>query len=629
MKIMKLYKNLLPMLLAAAAFTACGEQDAEDYEGGATDALATYGTIYFPTTSYTVELEPTDPTTYEIPLSRVDSTSALTVPIVVLGNDTITASDAQFAAGQATTTITLNFPNAVVGTPYKVNISAEGASYLTPCSFTITRVKWNDAGFYYDESGQKVEGYADYTDDLLTTFYGIDNTTHPVKLQERDDKPGYFRLVNPYGAGYYYNEEGDYDADNDYYILIDATNPDQVYIPERCRQGTDYGYGQFIVFSYAGYWLEKGDADKAASYYGTYANGKITFPAGGLLFGMANYNSGGLYSSNNNGAFCVVVDPDQNPYTTEITSNDFEWESVFTGSFTSGLLGNESSATLMKGTCTNTTDSCDVAFYEEYGTAYRIESPYAEGYPIYFAVDSTGAVNSPVTMQATGIQALGVDVYATINAKQSSFSERIITLNITFTNSDGTITYGTTDEILSNITWTQVSTGTYTYLADMWGDGAVDTNLALLKRDDKDDTYKITNWLMGVDYTFTWDKATNLVEVSDQYCGYTHSSYGDVYVVELCQYASSTSDMPSSYYDPDEQTFHFYVIYYVSAGYFAYGEETFVLDSAASAKPNRAKSSGMKALKQRGINKGMKRGYKLTPRYGMKQNMKNAGTALF
>lgn len=615
------------MLLATMAFTACGEQDIEDHVNGANDALGTYGNIYFPTTSYNVELEPTDPTAYQVTLSREDSTSAVTVPITVTGSEVITATAAEFAAGQATTTINLSFPTAVVGTPYSVTLSAENAAYLKPCSFTVTRVKWNDAGFYYDESGQKVTGYANYTDDLLTTFFGVDNTTHPVKLQERDDKPGYFRLINAYGAGYAYNEDGDYDADNDYYIIIDATDPTKVYIPERCEQGTDYGYGNFIVFSMAGYYLEKGDASSAASYYGTYSNGKITFPVGALLFGMANYNSGGLYESNTNGAFCLVVNPDLNPYETDITSEDFTWANVFTGAFSSEMLGNETKANLLKGTCTNTTDNCDKTFASEYGTAYKIESPYAEGYPIYFGVDSTGAITSPVTKQATGITAMGADVYATINTRESSFTDKVITLNITFTNEDGSITYGTSNETLSNITWTQKGTGTYTYLADMWGDDAVDAGLALLKRDDQDNTFKITNWLMGVDFTFTWDTSTNKIVVSDQFSGYTHSSYGEVYVGELNQYTQDTAEMASSYYDPATRTFHFNVIYYCSAGYFGYGEETFVLD-ASSAKVHKAKAHAKKSMKRNSLKKNMKRTYNLVAKYGLKQNLKNAGTAI-
>jgi len=622
---MKLYKNLFAMLLAAAAFTACGEQDAEDHVNGTADALGTYGNIYFLQTSYNVELEPTDPTVYQVPISREDSTNAVTVPITVTGSDVVKAADVEFAAGQATANVELSFSEAEVGTTYSVTLSAENVTYLTPCSFTVTRVKWNDAGFYYDESGQKVEGYANYTDDLLTTFFGVDNTTHPVKLQERDDRPGYFRLINAYGAGYAYNEDGDFDAANDYYIIIDATNPEQVYIPERCEQGTDYGYGNFIVYSMAGYYLEKGDEESAESYYGRYENGKITFPTDALLFGMANYNSGGLYSSNNNGAFCLVVNPDLNPYAADVTSDDFAWESVFDGSFTSAILNNVSSAELLKGSCVNTKDDCDKTFAATYGTAYKIANTYAEGYSLYFGVDSTGAITTPEVKQPIGIKAMGADVYATINAHESSFTEKIITLNITFTNKDGSIDYGTSDEVLSNITWTATATGAYTYLADLWGAGAVGTGLSLAKRDDMDDIYKIADWNEGIDLVFRWNQETNEVVVSQQFIGETYGDYGDIYIMELSWSGLDIEPMPSSYYDPATQTFHFYVIYFVSAGYIGYGEETFVLDNASAAKMQR---STAKSIRKRSV-KGMKREYKFSNvKFGLKNTLKNPGQTM-
>lgn len=628
---MKLYKNLFPILFAAFAFVACGEQDAEDYTSGSADALGTYGNVYFPTTSYSLELEPTEPTTYSVDIYRSDSTSAVTVPIKLEGDtDVITATDATFAANQGKTTIEISFPNAVVGTSYSVIISAENTSYLTPCSFTVNRVKWNDVGFYYDEDGNKVEGYCNYTDDLLTTFYDIENMTYPVKVQERDDMKGYFRVFNAYGAAYPYNEAGDYDDSQDYYIYIDATVAAKVYIPSRCVQGTDWGYGNFIVYSMAGYNLAKGG--DASPYYGTYANGKITFPAEALLFGMASYNDGGLYASNNNGMFSLVINPDLDPYQATI-ENDFDWEEVFTGEFESALLDNVSQVALYKGICNNTTDGCDTTFANTYGTAYAISDMYAVDYPIYFAVKD-GKITLPITdAQPTGIKALSEDVYATINTSASSFTDRVITLNMTFTNEDGSITYGTFDEVLSNITWSQVGTGTYTYLADMWGEGAADSGLALYQRDDEPSTYKITNWLTGVDFMFTWDSETNKCVVAEQETGYEHSSYGMINVMETNKYSAKLAEEASSYYDPATKTFNFNVIYFVSAGAFGYGVETFSLDAAIS-KANATNSKAWKAaskatkknLKKVSVKNNIKRTYNLKgKKINMRENLKVVG----
>lgn len=619
-------------IASAATLASCSSDD--DIAAAEADSLGAYGNIYFPETSFTAELDPVDPTTVTVALKRKDATSAVTVPMVVEGADSIvTASEAYFAAGEDSTTVTLDFSKAEIGVTYSAVVKAANTVYMIPFELTVTRVKWNDAGSYYDDNGEEVQGYAKYTDDLVTTFYGVDNTTQIVKLQEREDKPGYFRIVNAYAGGYIYNEAGDYDADNDYYIIIDATDSTKVYIPEKCEQGTDWGYGNFLVWSMAGYYLANGDEEAAEDYYGTYENGVITFPAGALLFGMADYNSGAMYTSNSNGAFRLEVKATTQAYVADIQSDDFSWETVFSkGAFTSSILGSESTAALLMGVCVNATDSCDKTFYATYGTAYKIVSPYAEGYDIYFGVNADGEITTPLGMQPTGIVAMGENVYAYINASASTFSERVITLNITFTNADGSITYGTADEVLSYITWTQTTTGTYTYLAAMWGDengnAPSAAGLSLSKRDDKEDTYKITEWMKGIDYVFTWNHETNEVEVSDQYIGYTDDSYGDIYVIEHNQYASSTASKPSSYYDPDTQTFHFYVIYYVSAGYFAYGEETFTLDSTSAAKAHKAQKSTVKTIKGNKV-KGMKRAYKFcAAKHGMKNCLKNAGQAL-
>lgn len=595
------------------------------YDGaGSDDTLASYGNIYFPTKSYSVELDPTDPTTYTIEIMRSDATSAVSVPITVEGDDAsvVTASTAEFAADQTETTVTLSFPNAAIGTTYTVTLGAQGATYLDPCTFSFTRVKWNDVGYYYDSKGNKVEGWCNFTEDFLTTFFGISNYTYPVKVQERDDKPNYYRVLNVYGETCPLMGDEDYDATQTSYLYIDATDSTKVYIPSACNTHANVGYGDIYLHSLAGYYIANGDAASAEGLYGTKKNGKITFPAKSLLVGMTNYNSGGLYYANNNGAFCLSLDPDLDIYEASFP-DDFEFDEVYTGAYKSALLNTETESTLYKGTCIETKDDCDKTFAEEYGTAYAIESPYAEDYHIYFAAKD-GKITLPITdPQPIGIKALTEDVYATINAGASSFTDKVVTLNITFTNADGTIDYGTFNETLSNITWTQTTTGTYTYLSTMWNIGS-ERGLALNKRDDTDNTYKISNWLMGsTDLVFTWDKTTNKCEVQNQFTGYTHSKYGDMYIIELNQYASDTADQESSYYDPATKTFHFNIIYYVSQGYFAYGFETFALDAASAAKAHKAKPSAKISMKKATLKKDMKHTYNLKGVRGRFARMKD------
>lgn len=607
-------KYLTVITLASCLLSACSD-DEENYVKGEWDAAENFQNVYFPQTSISEELDPADPTVVTIEIKRRNTQGTATVPFVIDDPDNVFfVSDATFADGEASTTFDVSFPNAEVGKEYTLKLSVEDLAftsylYSTDNSFTytVTRVKWNEAGFYYAEDGSKVEGYANYTDDIVTTFFGVENVTFPTRLQERDDMPGYFRMVNTYGENYPYNEPGDWDETQDYYIYIDATDPNKVYIPSSCNTGMDWTYGDFYIHSLAGYYLANGKEDTASDYYGKYENGKITFPAGALLVGMANYNSGGLYAANGNGAFNLVVNPDEDLYEASI-KDDFEWELVYNGSFESEKLGTTGTAAFYKGICVNNKDNCDKTFEENYGTAYYIDSPYEKGYNLIFSVkDGKILVPAGYEVQPTGINAVGEEVFAKINSSASSFSDKVVTLNITFQNEDGTITYATSNETLSNITYTQVGTGTYTY-TQFFGseeEPEEDPGLIISQRDDMPDVYKVSNWGYGVDFIFTWDKTTNECTVPEQFTGYVHSSYGSVYVSDLYIYTGGEytyEDFPC-YYDPSTSTFHFNVAYFVSEGVFGYGEET--LTVTFDANNANAKSPAKKSLNTR--NSALKR----------------------
>lgn len=148
-----------------------------------------------------------------------------------------------------------------------------------------------------------------YTEDCMTTFYQVENLSYEVQIEESDRTPGRYRVVNPYGAAYPYNEEGDYDADNNYYMIINAENPEAVWMP-RFNTGMNWGYDNVLIISYVGYYLEAGyDLESVAAAgvpFGTLADGVITFPEKALLIQMPGYKEAWSYS-NVNGLFKVVL----------------------------------------------------------------------------------------------------------------------------------------------------------------------------------------------------------------------------------------------------------------------------------------------------------------------------------
>lgn len=151
-------------------------------------------------------------------------------------------------------------------------------------------------------------GKATYREDCLTTFYDVENLEYQLELREAEQQPGYYRLVNPYGEAYEYNEEGDWDENNEYYLEIHAEDPTAVWIDDS-DTGCDWGKGNFHIWSMAGRYLNAGyplEQVKAAGYCGTLVNGIITFPTRGLLIYRGS-TSEGLYYANTNGMFYVAL----------------------------------------------------------------------------------------------------------------------------------------------------------------------------------------------------------------------------------------------------------------------------------------------------------------------------------
>lgn len=87
--------------------------------------------------------------------------------------------------------------------------------------------------------------------------------------------------------------------------------------------------------------------------------------------------------------------------------------------------------------------------------------------------------------------------------------------------------------------------------------------------------FKISNALAGVDVIIDYNKATNALTIPETFSGTTYSSYGNVYVSDLSTYQAG---MPAGEFNAEEGIMDLTIIYYVGAGYLAYGYETVYLD---------------------------------------------------
>ena len=152
---------------------------------------------------------------------------------------------------------------------------------------------------YDPNKGWNSLGYVDYTDAYVcacpTVFLSNPIQTYSVEMQESEEKPGLYRLVNPYGAAYPYSGIEEDNPYQSYYLYIDATNPNKVQILSSPQNLPIYAldnYNNEVLagvltecWGMVGYFLDNGLAteEQIASspyYYGKMQNGKITFPEG-------------------------------------------------------------------------------------------------------------------------------------------------------------------------------------------------------------------------------------------------------------------------------------------------------------------------------------------------------------
>lgn len=310
---MKIFKSFLIMAMVAVAglFASCSED-------GCWDAYDTTSekTYSFEQAESNYSLTPSD-TIRQIAVKvfRSNAKGNDTIPVAVTVNSDLLACNVTdavvFENGKdfAEILIDVDFDNLVIGNKYTASFA-----------FVVDSVNFFEHN--YSISGNKTAkvslqlqytwraaGKALYTEGLMNTFFTIQDLTYPVDVEQANENPAIIRLVDPYGKAYPYNEPGDYDTKKVHYMVFNCTDPEGVYMDGYHASGMDWGYGEFTFGCLAYYYMTKGktfEEVKAAGFMGTLDEDLcITFPAESMLISMADYNGGGLYTSNINGTFKV------------------------------------------------------------------------------------------------------------------------------------------------------------------------------------------------------------------------------------------------------------------------------------------------------------------------------------
>ena len=219
-----------------------------------------------------------------------------------------------FKEGQRETTLKVWFDNIEIGKKYTCRMSITDPLYVSQYAENASSVTFTVQMFDWKKIGK-----ATYRDALFSDMFmwGGRYLETEVDIYERTDAAGkgYYKLENVYSAEYIarlvegeeaFNEdpEGLTDSYKRYIentsLIINATNPDKVYMPIQKTGFSDPSMGDIMIAS------DVTEVWGASSnlLYGTVSEDKvITFPKNGLLISLGQY----FYFSNSSGKTRIVL----------------------------------------------------------------------------------------------------------------------------------------------------------------------------------------------------------------------------------------------------------------------------------------------------------------------------------
>ncbi len=327
-----IFKYSMALLALAVAVASCSDSsDDNDYS----PATVSGPQVYFSNTLASQYEISAKETSFPISIARYDSVGNISVPLTVTmseGSILNVPATVDFADGKASAEITVTYdPTKIEYGKYDtIHIAIADASMatnygLSTYTFTAGATEW-----------VTMDGTATYRDDLISSWYSVGNPTYSVTIEKSIVDEGKYRLIDPYGAafGEAIGEatwmDDYYDAANTYYLEVDATDPNAVYVMLN-ESGVNLGSGMFSYTSYVEYLISKGntlDDVKSArpELFGTMKDGIITMPQQAMLISEAEYNNGGWGYGNVNGLFLIAMPG--------VVLADYSAEVTFTGTMT-------------------------------------------------------------------------------------------------------------------------------------------------------------------------------------------------------------------------------------------------------------------------------------------------------
>lgn len=293
--------------VALAGFSACSSSNTTEPA-----PMPTGEQVYFSAQAPSVFTLSSSQNELQIPVLRVNTEGALTVSVLSdIKDENGTTVSAGFTVSEKAVFADGASASSIV-------VKADMSVLPTDSNYTLEMLILGDEGVITTPYGAskltvaleipapwQLLGECLFRDDIASSIFNLDGAFHEIRrnMYEYDGKPGYYYVETPYGPEMIaiwfdasVEEMYDYEGGNwkQTKFIIDATNPQQVIIPEQ-------ELGVLLGSSYG--WISTFTIEP-----GTLVDGFITFPTDGLGWSMSAYNGGAKYKgANSSGMFRVVL----------------------------------------------------------------------------------------------------------------------------------------------------------------------------------------------------------------------------------------------------------------------------------------------------------------------------------
>lgn len=570
------YAKIAVAALVTVAMAAC----TSDYEYDTPEALKGAQVYFSNTLPSKIEVNK-ESGNFDVTLSRQNTEGELTVPLMFTadeGNIYTVPSTVTFADGEATANIhiTFNPDELVYGNYVGGTISFDADNFSTP--YGATSYKFTaGASAYVDVAG----GKGKFRDGLISAAYRIEVLEYDVQIQQDAHTPGIYRVVAPYGQKGWSGVNPWYTAfdenENNTDMIIDATDPDYVYIKGTFNTGVTLNSGDGVVsaISYVQFLLNNGNAldlikAKKPELFGTFKDGVFNFPAKSILM---YFGADGPYYGNTDGMLRVampgIVLKDYSvgvDYLGRLTDTNDKDNAVFNLTFGADVT-TVKYALVKEGTDLDATASGIIdgsIEATEIAEAGRVEVPFEESGNYYLVTvsyengEAKGADATPVTLKSS-------------KDAEEQFEEVAY----------GVFTLGVED-ISGPFFPKEGPMGCF--LEKLGGTSPYPSEATLLQSKSDPTHFRITPWLNeGYDFDFTWNKETGVISVSNNNSGVKGNPAGDQVIVDdvatmIGDANASAAGVLNSY---QENVFTFNLVYHLGDGIFAMEKETFEITATA------------------------------------------------